>query len=671
MKTSYLLVPFAPLVGAILAGLFGRVLGRTLSHTVTILGVLVSLLASITVLRDVLAGNTFNGPLYTWAVVDGIQFEVGFLIDSLTATMMCVVTSVSLMVHVYTIGYMKDDPGYQRFFAYISLFTFSMLMLVMSNNFLQLFFGWEAVGLVSYLLIGFWYTRPTAIYANLKAFLVNRVGDFGFVLGIGLVVAYFGSLDYAEVFKAAPGLADKTINLMGAAEWSLLTVTCICLFIGAMGKSAQFPLHVWLPDSMEGPTPISALIHAATMVTAGIFMVARMSPLFELSDTALSFVMVIGAITALFMGFLGIVQNDIKRVVAYSTLSQLGYMTVALGASAYSIAIFHLMTHAFFKALLFLAAGSVIIGMHHDQDIRNMGGLRRYMPITWITSLLGSLALIGTPFFSGFYSKDLIIEAVKHSNLAGSGFAYAAVMIGVFVTAFYSFRMYFLVFHGKERFDASGHAAHGHGQDGHGDDGHGHHGGAPHESPAVVTVPLVMLAIPSVLIGLYVVGPMVFGEFFKDVIHVDGARHGAMEELAGHFHGWVAMGVHALVTPVFWLALAGVAAAYYCYLVNPALPAAIQRSFSGVHRLLENKYYFDRFNEFFFAGGARALGTGLWKVGDQAVIDGVAVNGSARLVGWFAGVLRWVQSGFIYHYAIAMIVGVAVLVWWFVPIASR
>jgi NADH-quinone oxidoreductase subunit L len=666
MKTAYLLVPFAPLAGAILAGLFGRVIGRTLSHVVTILGVLVSLLASITVLRDVLAGNTFNGPLYTWAIVDGVKFEVGFLIDSLTATMMCVVTSVSLMVHVYTIGYMKDDPGYQRFFAYISLFTFSMLMLVMSNNFLQLFFGWEAVGLVSYLLIGFWYTRPTAIYANLKAFLVNRVGDFGFVLGIGLVLAYFGSLDYAEVFKAAPGLADKTINLMGAAEWSLLTVTCICLFIGAMGKSAQFPLHVWLPDSMEGPTPISALIHAATMVTAGIFMVARMSPLFELSDTALSFVMVIGAITALFMGFLGIVQNDIKRVVAYSTLSQLGYMTVALGASAYSIAIFHLMTHAFFKALLFLAAGSVIIGMHHDQDIRNMGGLRKYMPITWITSLLGSLALIGTPFFSGFYSKDLIIEAVKHSTLAGSGVAYAAVMIGVFVTAFYSFRMYFLVFHGKERFDATGHGDHGHGHD-----DHGHHGGPPHESPAVVTVPLVMLAIPSVLIGLYTVGPMVFGDFFKDVIHVDAAKHGAMAELAGHFHGWAAMGVHALVTPVFWLAAAGVAAAYYCYMVNPALPASIQRRFSGVHRLLENKYYLDRFNEIFFAGGARSIGTGLWKVGDQALIDGAVVNGSARLVGWFAGVLRWVQSGFIYHYAIAMIVGVAVLVWWFVPVATR
>jgi NADH-quinone oxidoreductase subunit L len=655
MKTSYLLVPFAPLVGALLAGLFGRLLGRTLSHVVTILGVLVSLLASITVLRDVLAGNTFNGPLYTWAVVDGIRFEVGFLIDSLTATMMCVVTSVSLMVHVYTIGYMKDDDGYQRFFAYISLFTFSMLMLVMSNNFLQLFFGWEAVGLVSYLLIGFWYTKPTAIYANLKAFLVNRVGDFGFVLGIGLVLAYFGSLDYAEVFKAAPALADKTLNLMGAAEWSL---------------------HVWLPDSMEGPTPISALIHAATMVTAGIFMVARMSPLFEMSDTALSFVMTIGAITALFMGFLGIVQNDIKRVVAYSTLSQLGYMTVALGASAYSVAIFHLMTHAFFKALLFLAAGSVIIGMHHDQDIRNMGGLRKYMPITWITSLLGSLALIGTPFFSGFYSKDSIIEAVKFSQLPGSGFAYFAVMVGVFVTAFYSFRMYFLVFHGKERFATDGHGGHGHGHDahdahGHDDHGHGHHGGLPHESSAVITVPLMMLAIPSVLIGLYTIGPMLFGEFFEGVIHVDAERHGAMAALADHFHGWVAMGVHALMTPVFWLAAAGVAAAYYCYLVNPAVPAAISRRLAPIQTLLDNKYYLDRFNEVFFAGGARALGSGLWKVGDQTLIDGVAVNGSAKLVGWLAGALRLIQSGYIYHYAIAMIVGVAVLVWWFVPLAAR
>jgi len=669
MKTAYLLAAFAPLVGAIIAGLFGRQVGRTGAHTVTILGVLVSFIASAITLMDVLAGNTFNGALYTWSVIGDVNFEVGFLIDTLTATMMCVVTFVSLMVHVYTIGYMAEDPGYQRFFSYISLFTFSMMMLVMSNNFLQLFFGWEAVGLVSYLLIGFWYTRPTAIYANLKAFLVNRVGDFGFVLGIGLVLAYFGSMDYAQVFKAAPGLADKSVEFWPGTAWSLMTVTCICLFIGAMGKSAQFPLHVWLPDSMEGPTPISALIHAATMVTAGIFMVARMSPLFELSDTALGFVITIGAITALFMGFLGIVQNDIKRVVAYSTLSQLGYMTVALGASAYSVAIFHLMTHAFFKALLFLGAGSVIIGMHHDQDMRNMGALRKYMPITWITSLIGSLALIGTPLFSGFYSKDSIIEATRYANVPGAGFAYFAVLAGVFVTAFYSFRMYFLVFHGKERW---GQAHHGH--DDHAHDDH-HHGLAagdkPHESPAVVTVPLVLLAIPSVLIGLWAIGPMLFGDYFKDVITVAADRHPAMTEIAQHFHGWFAMALHGLSTLPFWLALAGVVSAWYCYMINPALPAAIARSASGIHRLLENKYYLDRFNEIVFAGGARLLGRGLWKAGDQVLIDGIAVNGSARLLGWIASLVRWVQSGFIYHYAIAMILGVAVLLWWFVPLVKR
>jgi NADH-quinone oxidoreductase subunit L len=675
MKTAYLLVPFAPLVGAMIAGFFGRTIGRTASHVVTILGVLISLLTSLTILRDVLAGEYFNGTLYSWALVDGVKFEVGFLIDTLTATMMCVVTSVSLMVHIYTIGYMKDDDGYQRFFAYISLFTFAMLMLVMSNNFLQLFFGWEAVGLVSYLLIGFWYTRPTAIYANLKAFLVNRVGDFGFVLGIGLVLANFGSLDYSEVFRMAPSLVGQIINPLGLGQWSVITVTCICLFIGAMGKSAQFPLHVWLPDSMEGPTPISALIHAATMVTAGIFMVARMSPLFELSDTALSFVMTIGAITALFMGFLGIIQNDIKRVVAYSTLSQLGYMTVALGASAYSVAIFHLMTHAFFKALLFLAAGSVIIGMHHDQDIRNMGGLRKYMPITWITSLLGSLALIGTPFFSGFYSKDMIIEAVKASTLPASGFAYFAVLAGVFVTAFYSFRMYFLVFHGKERFNTDAHAAgHGHGDahddaHGHGHDG-GHHGGLPHESPTVITLPLVLLAIPSVLIGMFTIGPMLFSDFFQTSISVF-EPHNAMAVLREEFHGPAGMAVHALTTLPFWLALAGVASAYYCYMVNPAVPAWFGKRFGSVYRLLDNKFYLDRFNEVFFAGGARSVGSGLWKFGDQAVIDGIVVNGSARVVGWFAGALRGLQSGFLYHYAIAMIVGVALFVWWFVPLLRR
>ncbi|MDD4881849.1 MAG: NADH-quinone oxidoreductase subunit L, partial [Gallionellaceae bacterium] len=499
MKTLYLVVPLAPLAGAVIAGLFGRQIGRIGAHVVTILGVLVSFLVSLVIFQDVLAGHTWNGAIYTWLTSGNVSMEVGFLVDRLTTVMMLVVTFVSLCVHIYTIGYMSDDPGYQRFFSYISLFTFSMLMLVMSNNFLQLFFGWEAVGLVSYLLIGFWYTRDTAIYANLKAFLVNRVGDFGFLLGIGLVLAHFGSLDYATVFQAAPDMASHTISLINGQTWSLMTVICILLFIGAMGKSAQFPLHVWLPDSMEGPTPISALIHAATMVTAGIFMVARMSPLFELSDTALSFVMVIGAITALFMGFLGMIQNDIKRVIAYSTLSQLGYMTVALGASAYSVAIFHLMTHAFFKALLFLAAGSVIIGMHHDQDIRNMGGLRKYMPITWITLLIGSLALIGTPGMSGFYSKDSIIEAVHASHLWGAGFAAFAVTAGVFVTAFYSFRMYFMVFHGKERFHHA-HAGHDQEADKNGDV-HGHHHGGhstPHESPWVLWLPLVLLAIPSI-----------------------------------------------------------------------------------------------------------------------------------------------------------------------------
>ncbi|MEK7946983.1 NADH-quinone oxidoreductase subunit L [Pigmentiphaga sp. YJ18] len=670
----YLLIAFAPLVGSAIAGLFGtgflgRWVGRAGAHWVTILGVLVSAIGSAFVLQDVLAGNTFNGTLYTWSAIGGIKLEIGFMIDTLSAMMMVVVTSVSLMVHIYTIGYMKDDPGYQRFFAYISLFTFSMLMLVMSNNMLQLFFGWEAVGLVSYLLIGFWYTRPTAIFANMKAFLVNRVGDFGFVLGIGLLFAYAGSMNYTEVFSQSDKLAGLTFP---GTDWMLLSVACIALFVGAMGKSAQFPLHVWLPDSMEGPTPISALIHAATMVTAGIFMVARFSPLFELSPTALSFIIVIGAITALFMGFLGIIQNDIKRVVAYSTLSQLGYMTVALGASAYSVAIFHLMTHAFFKALLFLAAGSVIIGMHHDQDIRNMGGLRKYMPITWITFLLGSLALIGTPFFAGFYSKENIIEAAKLSHVWGSGFAYFAVLAGVFVTAFYSFRLYFLVFHGKERFDTSG--AHGHGHDDHAHDSHGHddhghddhhHGGVPHESPAVVTVPLVLLAIPSVIIGAIAIGPMLFGDFFKGVIFNSPDRP-VMEHLAEDFHGWVAYGLHAFSTVPFWLMLAGVVLAWFFYMVKPAIPAAIKARAGWLYSLLDNKYYMDKINEAVFARGARALGGGFWKVGDKSLIDGLLVNGSARLVGWFAGVVRHLQSGYIYHYAFAMIIGIMALVTFFV-----
>lgn len=659
MNPLYLIVPFAPLVGSILAGFFGKKIGRAGAHTVTIAGVAISLLASILVFMDVMKGNTFNGTLYEWASVGSLKFEVGFLIDTLTATMMLVVTSVSLMVHIYTIGYMEEDPGYQRFFSYISLFTFSMLMLVMSNNFLQLFFGWEAVGLVSYLLIGFWYTKPTAIYANLKAFLVNRVGDFGFLLGIGLVLAYAGSLNYADVFAKADSLVGLTFP---GTDWPLLAVACICLFIGAMGKSAQFPLHVWLPDSMEGPTPISALIHAATMVTAGIFMVSRMSPLFELSDIALNFILVIGAITALFMGFLGIIQNDIKRVVAYSTLSQLGYMTVALGASAYPVAIFHLMTHAFFKALLFLSAGSVIIGMHHDQDIRHMGGLWKHMPITWITSLVGSLALIGTPFFAGFYSKDSIIEAVQASHLPAAGFATFSVIAGVFITAFYTFRVYFLVFHGKERFHDVQHDDHGH-------DDHGHHHGPvqPHESPWVVTLPLVLLAIPSAIIGYIAIEPLLFGTYFDGVIKILPS-HGAMVELREGFHGSTEMALHALTSLPFLLSLAGVVSAAVCYLVAPAIPAALMKAFKPLYVLLDNKYYMDKFNEVFFAGGARGLGRGLWKVGDKIIIDGFFVNGSARLVGMFSSVIRFAQSGYIYHYAFAMILGVLGMVITFVSL---
>jgi NADH-quinone oxidoreductase subunit L len=656
-SSTLLAVPLAPLAGAIIAGFFGRYVGRRGSHAFTILGVLISFILSAMVLKSVaLDGARFNQTIYEWMVIGGLRMEVGFMVDGLTAMMMCVVTFVSLMVHIYTIGYMEDDPGYQRFFSYISLFTFSMLMLVMSNNFLQLFFGWEAVGLVSYLLIGFWFKKPTAIFANMKAFLVNRVGDFGFILGIGLVVAYGGTLNYTEAFAKADELSKLAFP---GTDWMLLTVACICLFIGAMGKSAQFPLHVWLPDSMEGPTPISALIHAATMVTAGIFMVARMSPLFELSDTALNFVMVIGAITALFMGFLGIIQNDIKRVVAYSTLSQLGYMTVALGASAYSVAVFHLMTHAFFKALLFLAAGSVIIGMHHDQDIRNMGGLRKHMPITWITSLLGSLALIGTPLFAGFYSKDSIIMAVEASNLPGTPFAIFAVVAGVFVTAFYSFRMYFLVFHGQERFHHKPFPGeHDHHHDDHGEDY------TPHESPWVVTAPLVLLAVPSVLIGYMTIEPMLFGDFLKDAITVDAARHPAMAHLAGEFHGAVAMAVHGLQTLPFWLALSGVVVAWWFYLKQPSIPAAIGRALAPLVKVMENKYYMDAFNEKVLAAGSRALGTGLWKGGDTAVIDGVIVNGSARAVGMLAGLSRLVQTGHLYWYALVMLLGVFGFMTW-------
>jgi NADH-quinone oxidoreductase subunit L len=649
-KIALLAIPLLPLLGAVLAGFFGGKLGRTFAHSVTILSVTAAFVLSLLVFQDVQAGKTFNGSIYTWLVTGGIKLEIGFMIDALTVMMMLVVTFVSLMVHVYTIGYMAEDEGYTRFFGYISLFTFSMLMLVMSNNFLQLFFGWEAVGLVSYLLIGFWYKRPTAIYANLKAFLVNRVGDFGFLLGIGLVFAYMGTLDYAAAFNAAPTFKDTLVNLFPDTAWSLMTVICICLFIGAMGKSAQFPLHVWLPDSMEGPTPISALIHAATMVTAGIFMVARMSPLFEMSQAALSFVLLIGAITAFFMALIAIVQYDIKRVVAYSTLSQLGYMTMALGAGAYSAGIFHLMTHAFFKAVLFLGAGSVIIAMHHEQDMRKMGGLKKYLPITYFTMLIGALANAGFPPFAGFFSKDSIIEAIHASQTPGHTIAYLAALGGVFVGGLYSFRLIFFAFHGKERF--------GHDDHHHSDDAHDHHGLAqgekPHESPWVVTVPLILLAIPSVVIGYITIEAMLYGNYFGDAIKATAT----MAALKNEFHGAWSMMLHGLTAAPFWFALAGAATAWYCYILKPELPAKIRAKFSFLVNILDQKYGFDRFNDWFFAAGARKLGLGLWRFGDVTIIDGIMVNGTAKLIGWFSSVARHMQTGHLYTYAFTMILGV-------------
>ncbi|MBW7930781.1 MAG: NADH-quinone oxidoreductase subunit L [Gammaproteobacteria bacterium] len=642
----YIAIVLCPLLASLVAGLGGRLVGRSGAHAVTIAGVGVSFLLSLLVLRDQLAPGSepFNESVYTWLVTDGVRIQVGFLVDTLTALMMVVVTFVSLMVHIYTIGYMHDDPGYQRFFSYISLFTFAMLMLVMANNFMQLFFGWEGVGLVSYLLIGFWYTRPTAIFASLKAFMINRIGDFGFIVGIAMVLAHTGSLDYQQVFAQSAALGGMQIEVFAGMPWSVATVTCLALFVGAMAKSAQMPLHAWLPDSMEGPTPISALIHAATMVTAGVFMVARMSPLFEQSETAPAVVMAIGATTALLTGFIGIVQNDIKRVVAYSTLSQLGYMTAALGASAYAAGIFHLMTHAFFKALLFLAAGSVIVALHHEQDMRKMGGLRHHMPITYWTTLLGSLALIGFPGFSGFFSKDAIIEAVGLSSIPGAGYAYLCLLIGVFVTALYSFRMFFLVFHGEERLDAElrGHVR---------------------ESPLVITLPLVLLAVASVASGWPFIESVVFGGYFGGSIVVDPA-HAVLDELGREFHGPGAFVLHGLLGMPLLLAAAGVAVAWYAYMKEPSLPGRVRRKASVLYTLLVNKYYLDDLNEKVIVRGTRGVGTLLWRVGDMFLIDGAVVNGSARVVDWVAGRMRRGQTGYLYHYAFAMVIGLSILLGW-------
>ena len=646
MKSILVLVPFVPLFGAVISGFLGSRLSEKTVHCLTIFCVFISACLSAYVFYDVMQNNTYEYSLYTWANLGELRFEIGFLVDTLSASMMLVVNFVSLMVHVYTIGYMNGDPGYKRFFSYISLFTFAMLMLVMSNNFLQLFFGWEAVGLVSYLLIGFWFKKETAIYANLKAFLVNRVGDLGFLLGIGLLVSVTGSLNYLEVFDSIAKIDYQKYILFEWWSVSLLTLISICLFIGAMGKSAQFPLHVWLPDSMEGPTPISALIHAATMVTAGIFMVSRMSPIFELSEQALIFIMIIGSITAFFMGVLGMIQNDIKKVVAYSTLSQLGYMTVALGASAYSLAMFHLITHAFFKALLFLAAGSVIIGMHHEQDIRKMGGLWKKMPITWLVSLIGSLSLIGFPFFSGFYSKDLIIMAVGVSNLDVARFVHLLLEAGVFITAFYSFRMFFMVFHGKHRFDADKHS--------------------PNESKLVVTLPLVLLAIPSLFLGGLIFEPLVFSGLFDNAIYVLESRD-FLSNLNFISSDILQFTSHGFFTPTFLLLLLGVLSAFIVTIVYPRTTEFLSLRFPKLHLILKEKYFLDKFNDWFFAGGSRFLGEKLFKFSDKAFIDNILVNGTAKLVHNIGSILRLLQTGYLYHYAIAMFLAIAIFLWWYVP----
>ncbi|MBK1652369.1 NADH-quinone oxidoreductase subunit L [Halorhodospira halochloris] len=650
MEPILLAIVLLPLVASIIAGIGGPWIGRSGAHWVTISAVGIATLLSFWVLAGLVRGSLepVDFTIYTWAAVGDLSFEIGFLVDRLTAVMMATVTFVALMVHIYTIGYMHDDPGYQRFFSYISLFTFAMLMLVMANNLLQLFFAWEAVGLVSYLLIGFWYTRESAIFANLKAFLVNRVGDLGLLLGIAVLAGAYGTLHYGELFAAIEQSAELTLNVFGAAEWSLITVACVLIFIGCMGKSAQVPLHVWLPDSMEGPTPISALIHAATMVTAGIFLVARLSPVFELSSVALTVVLVVGALTAFFMGLIGLVQNDIKRVVAYSTLSQLGYMTAALGVSAYAAGVYHLFTHAFFKALLFLAAGSVIVALHHEQDMRKMGGLAKYMPITYVTMLIGTLALVGFPGFSGFFSKEAVIAAVGYSAGGWAVFAYWLLVLGVFVTALYSFRLLFMVFHGEERVDA-------------------HAREHLHESPRVVTWPLILLAVPSIFIGLFTFAPMVVGDFFKvdGSIQVLATEHG-LARLAEGYTGIMGFIAHAFATPVPYLALGGFLVAWLLYLKRPEWRARVTAPLLPVQRLLEHKYGFDWLYIQGFAGGGRAVARLLSTVGERWIIDGALVNGSARLVGRLAAGVRQAQTGYLYHYAFVMVIGVLLLITLFV-----
>lgn len=629
-----------PLFAAIVAGFWGKTIGRAGAHWVTsgCVGIAFVLSCYIAKLLLIDGAPAYNSNVYAWAVSGSFAFHVGFLIDHLSVLLMLIVTFISFLVHIYSIGYMRDDPGYQRFFSYISLFTFAMLTLVTANNFFQLFFGWEAVGVVSYLLIGFWFKKETANFGSLKAFLVNRVGDFGFILGIAAVLAYFGSLDYATVFAQAPGVAQ--------AYPHAITLMCLLLFVGAMGKSAQMPLHVWLPESMEGPTPISALIHAATMVTAGVFMVSRLSPLFELSTAALSTVLVIGAVTAFFTGAIAIVQNDIKRVVAYSTLSQLGYMVAALGASAFAAGIFHLITHAMFKALLFLAAGSVILALHHQQDMRHMGGLRKYLPITFITFFIGALALSAIPPFSGFYSKDAIIEAVHTATIPGASLSYLLLLLGSFVTALYIFRALFLTFFGKPRMDKKlrEHIK---------------------EQGVVVCLPLIILAILAIVIGAILAGPMVFSQhgLLSGSITVL-PEHDVLATLSAHYRNFVAYALHAFATLPFWFAIAGIVVAWLNYVKFPHWPSKIASGSGIIYKVLVNKYGFDSFNQWFFVRGTRYLAGKFYGILDMMIIDEGIINGLGRVITRCSRGLKKLQSGYLYHYAFAMLIGlVALLIW--------
>lgn len=636
-----------PLAGAILAGIFGKQIGREGAHWSTIAGVAISLLCSFILFKLLIFNQipSVNETLFTWGFTGFHTFNVGFLVDKMTVLMMVTVNTVSLLVHIYSIGYMEDDDGYQRFFSYMSLFTFFMLTLTAANNFLVLFFGWEGVGLVSYLLIGFWFTKESANQGSLKAFLVNRVGDFGFLLAIAAIFSYFGSLDYATVFTLAPSLSTTTLAVIPNHPWSLMTLICIFLFIGAMGKSAQIPLHIWLPESMEGPTPISALIHAATMVTAGVYMVARMSPLFELSTTALGVVLIFGSVGAFFLGLLALVENDIKRVIAYSTMSQLGYMMAANGASAYAAGMFHLVTHAFFKALLFLAAGSVIIALHHEQNMRKMGNLRSYLPITYWTFLIGALSLSAIPPFSGYFSKDAIIEAVQMAqHVPGAHFAYICLLLAVFVTALYSFRALFLTFHGKS---------------------HVEHIEKVKEPRWIIVFPLILLAIPSFLLGLIMVKPMLYAHtpLLNKAIYV-APDHDVLRQMAHEFHGILANVGHAFFTLPFWLALAGIATAWILYVKLPELPEKLQKRFKYIYCILRDKYGFDAVTNLVFIKGSQKLSTSLYQVADMKVIDHSLVNGSGRGVTLLARILRQVQSGFLYHYAFAMILGLFILLVW-------